>query len=277
METFGYKWDKWPDAGQSTDRTGPQNRIERNGWEVSDFEAWVEDKTVLDAGTGAGWWVHYLESVITTGRVVGVDIAFDVVQRGKNSGNGELLNGDIATLPFDDETFDYISCEAVLHHTPDPESTLTHLTEKLRPGGTMTLYVYKEKPRLRELADTVIRETTTEMTIEECEAFSEKMTTLGKELYETNAEITVPEIPELDIEAGTYSIHEFMYRYFLKCFFDWENEDWDTSVATNFDWYHPEYAYRYSESDFREMLVANDLHIEFFNEQMSGYSARVTK
>lgn len=275
--TFGFKWSTWPEAGHRTDRTGAENRIRRNGWTVPEFESWVEDKVVLDAGSGSGWWVHYLEDAVESGRVVGVEIADDAVRTGYDSAGGELLHGDITNLPFDDETFDYVSCEAVLHHTPDPPATLEHLVDKLVPGGEISLYVYKEKPLIRELADTAIRERTTDLDVDDCVALSENMAELGRELSRIDEEITVPEIPELDVEAGTYDVHEFVYRYFVKCFFDWEHEDWETSVATNFDWYHPEYAYRFSESELREVVADVDLEIAHFNEQMSGFSVWACK
>jgi SAM-dependent methyltransferase len=192
-------------------------------------------------------------------------------------GNTSLLVGDLGMLPFPNGTFDYISCEEVIHHTPDPQQYLSNLVQKLASGGTLTVYVYKEKPLLRETADTVIREQTTEMDIEECLQFSEKITEIGKELYDIDEKIEVPDIPLLGIEEGTYSVQEFVYKHLVKCYFDWENEDWDTSVATNFDWYHPEFAYRYSQSAAVDLVSSTGLEVEFTNELMSGYSIRARK
>lgn len=235
--TFGFKWDQFPvEDGKRPALADPEHRIRRNGWTVDEFEEWIDGKTVLDADCGMGWWMKYLSTLNTTGTTVGVDIAKKAVSKGHEMGNTSLLVGDLGMLPFPDGTFDYISCEEVIHHTPDPQQYLSNLVQKLASGGTLTVYVYKEKPLLRETADTVIREQTTEMDIKECLQFSEKITEIGKELYDIDEKIEVPDIPLLGIEEGTYSVQEFVYRHLIKCYFDWENEDWDTSVATNFDW-----------------------------------------
>jgi len=254
-----------------------EHRIERNGWEPEEFETWIDGKRVLDAGCGMGWYTEYLSKRNPNGVVYGVDIAPDAVAKGTELGIDNLLVGNIMRLPFPDDTFDYVACEEVIHHTPDPPQTLSHLASKLKSGGTLTLYVYKEKPLVRETADETIRARTTEMSVEECLAFSEQMTELGRALNDVDEQVTVPDVPLLGIEGGTYSIHEFVYRYFLKCYFDWETEDEDVSVATNFDWYHPEYAFRYTESEVREMFDDAELHIEHFSELMSGFSVRAVK
>jgi SAM-dependent methyltransferase len=278
QDTFGFKWENFPNIGDSRPALAKgEDRIERNGWEFNDFEDWVNGKRVLDAGCGMGWYTEFLSKCNPDGVVYGVDIAKKAIKNGFELGNNHLLIGDISKLPFQDETFDYIACEEVIHHTPEPEETLKHLVTKLKPGGVYTMYIYKKKPILREMADTTIREQTTEMSIDECMEFSRKITELGKTLYEVDESIEVPDIPTLDIEEGEYSVHEFIYRYFIKCYFDWEIEDENVSTATNFDWYRPEYAYRYSENEVKELVVNEGLEIEYFNEMMSGYSLRARK
>lgn len=232
---------------------------------------------MLDAGCGQGWWTGFLNDLNTEGEVYGIDIAEGAVTRGREKFSRNLVVGDIANLPFRAEAFDYIACEEAIHHTPDPESALNHLASHLCPGGTYTMYIYKKKPLLRETADTIIRERTTDMDIQECVEFSKKMAKLGKELYEVDEEITVPQIPTLGIEAGTYTVQEFVYRYLLKCYFNWYHEDWDKSVGNNFDWYHPRYAHRYIESEVRDMVNDAGMGIVHFKELMSGCSIKSIK
>lgn len=277
-DSFGFKWDRFPiQPGEARPALAKgQHRLQRNGWSLEEFESWVNGKRVLDAGCGMGWYTEFLSERNPDGEVIGVDIAPRAISKGLELGNGPLIVGDITALPFPDDSFDYIACEEVIHHTPDPVQTLSHLVEKLKPGGTFTMYIYKEKPLLREMADATIRETTTVMNIEDCLAFSRRMADLGQALYEVDDTIEVPEIPTLDIPGGEYTVHEFVYRFLLKCYFDWETEDADVSTAANFDWYHPEYAYRYTEDAVREMVADTGLKIEVFNELMSGYSVRAT-
>jgi ubiquinone/menaquinone biosynthesis C-methylase UbiE len=277
--SFGHKWSTYPIKGNANRAalSDPDHRIERNGWTREMFEEWIDGKHVLDAGCGMGWYTAFLRSVNPSGLVVGVDIAEKAIETGSELGNDPLVVGDLLELPFKDGTFDYIACEEVLHHTPDPAAGLEELVRTLKPGGTYTMYVYKEKPLLREMADTAVRERTTELSVEECIEFAEQVTEIGKQLHDIDETIRVPDVPILDIEGGEYDVQEFFYRYFTKCYYDWETEDWDTSVATNFDWYHPEYAERYTETELRDLTAAPGLEIQHLEELMSGFSVRAVK
>jgi 2-polyprenyl-3-methyl-5-hydroxy-6-metoxy-1,4-benzoquinol methylase len=179
QNSFGFKWENFPITGEDRPALAKgEDRIERNGWKMDEFKNWVSGKRVLDAGCGMGWYTDFLSDDNPEGVVYGVDISEKAIKKRLQLDNGHLLVGDIADLPFRDETFDYIACEEVIHHTPDPEKTLNHLATKIKKGGVYTMYIYKEKPLIREMSDTIIRERTTEMSIEECMDFSQKMTEL---------------------------------------------------------------------------------------------------
>jgi len=50
-----------------------------------------------------------------------------------------------ARMPFLDETFDLVICEAVLEHVPNPQAIVSEIIRVLRPGG----HVYVEVPFLQ--------------------------------------------------------------------------------------------------------------------------------
>jgi SAM-dependent methyltransferase len=54
---------------------------------------------------------------------------------------GVDLAADAEFLPFDDELFQRIECDAVLEHVERPEAIVEELTRVLRPGGYMHLVV----------------------------------------------------------------------------------------------------------------------------------------
>ncbi|MFT9440330.1 MAG: class I SAM-dependent methyltransferase [Acetobacter papayae] len=57
--------------------------------------------------------------------------------------NIRFIEGSLLELPaLELSLFDYIDCCGVLHHLPDPDSTLTALEAMLAPGGGMGLMVY---------------------------------------------------------------------------------------------------------------------------------------
>jgi SAM-dependent methyltransferase len=90
---------------------------------------------VLEAGCGPGQWVQFLER--RGHRVVGIDYALNALRIG-NLANPDLrlLAADFLTLPFADQSFDYIlSLGAVEHDVRGPEAALRELHRVLKPSG----------------------------------------------------------------------------------------------------------------------------------------------
>jgi hypothetical protein len=99
---------------------------------------------------------------------------------------------------------------------------------------------------------------------------------LGKTLSGLNIHIDVPDIPLLGIKAGDFDIQRFIYWNFLKCFWN-EQFGWENSVLTNFDWYGPANAIRYSEEEFKGWILNNKLKIVYFHKEEACYSGRFLK
>ena len=151
------------------------------------------------------------------------------------------------------------------------------LTKLLAKKGIISIYVYKIKGPMREFADTFIRKSTVKMTEQQCIEFSKDMALLGKNLSKIKKTITIPrDIPVLQIKAGTYDVQRFIYWNFLKCW--WSNDvPFEQSIATNFDWYFPEYAYRHDQKEVKKWFKDSKLRIVHFNEIESGISVNGKK
>jgi len=106
---------------------------------------------------------------------------------------------------------------------------------------------------------------------------SEQLTLLGKILSELKIKINVPNIPLLGIKGGEWDLQRFIYYNFIKCY--WNKElGWEASVMTNYDWYAPSLAYRYSEEEFKKMIKNSGLEVVyFFQDEMASYSGRFRK
>ena len=97
----------------------------------------------------------------------------------------------------------------------------------LKKGGLFTVYVYKRKFWLREFFDCFIR-TLTVPNHWFCLLVSMFLTGLGGVLSRINLKF-----------------QRAVYWNVVKCF--WNGElGWRLSLSGNYDWYRPEYAYRYS-------------------------------
>lgn len=57
---------------------------------------------------------------------------------------GEFRHGDGENIPFDDNTFDVIYSNGVIHHTPNTARTVEEMYRVLKPGGKVIIMVYAE-------------------------------------------------------------------------------------------------------------------------------------
>lgn len=105
---------------------------------------------------------------------------------------------------------------------------------------------------------------------------SEQLTELGKRLQALKVEFDAPEIPLLGIKGGKIDIQRFIYWNFLKCFYN-EQLGLETSIITNYDWYSPSNAKRYSENEFKELGIANHLELLHFHREEACFGARFAK
>ncbi|MCX5796751.1 MAG: class I SAM-dependent methyltransferase [Elusimicrobia bacterium] len=137
----------------------PEAQRKQDEWEfqwthLEDRESWLyadwiwpnrledfADKTVLDAGCGPG---HHVRLVAAKAkRVVGIDLNTVSIARQKTADlrNVAFLEGDIAEWDTG-ERFDVVYSVGVVHHTDDPDRTVAHLKNLLKPGGRLILWVY---------------------------------------------------------------------------------------------------------------------------------------
>ena len=277
-DSFSAKWKNYNKTYHTKKWFDGQKKwfLERFGWKTSsNFNKFLKTRSkILDAGTGIGNSAKLLSSNPKSD-VFAIDASESVIFAYKKYGNLpniHFLQADIRELPFRKNFFDFICSDQVLHHTKDTESSFKILTKLLAKNGIISIYVYKIKGPMREFADNFIRESTVKMTEKQCLEFSKDMAILGKSLSKINKKIIIPkDIPVLQIKKGTYDIQRFIYWNFLKC---WWSSDvpFDQSVATNFDWYFPEYAYRHTPKEVKKWFKDSKLRIVHFNEIESGLS-----
>lgn len=278
-ETFAFKWRKiggsYGHEGE-TQRQRQQWYLDRFGYESRQaLLDTLDSKVVLDAGCGSGVdSAMFAESRAT---VVSVDLSREAALATYGHlgslPNVHVLQGDINTLPFAPGTFDYVSSDQVLHHTPDTEAAFAALVPLVKPGGRIAIYVYRRKGPLREFADDHIRSHATELSAEEAYELCRRITLFGKALSDLDVEIDVPEdIPYLQIEKGREDVQRFLYWNVLKCFWN-DDYDFETNVIVNFDWYHPRYAFRHDPDEVERWFAERQLAVERLDVVPSGISA----
>jgi ubiquinone/menaquinone biosynthesis C-methylase UbiE len=109
---------------------------------------------VLDIATGGGHVANALASKV--GKVVALDLTDKILTAAKsfiqanNHTNVEFVKGDAEQLPFQDESFDLITCRIAAHHFPNPASFVNEVFRTLKKNGTF-LFIDNVAPEKDEL------------------------------------------------------------------------------------------------------------------------------
>ncbi len=239
----------------------------------------ISKEIILDAGCGLGYKANWFAELSPNTQVIGMDFSDSVFiarETYKNVSNLEFVKGDIADTKFNDSVLDYVSCDQVIHHTENPQLTMIELSRILKMGGELAVYVYAKKALPRELLDEHFREKTKSLSDKDLWEMSEQLTILGKNLSELNKTVKVPDIPILGIQGGEMDVQRFIYWNLIKCFWN-EDLGLETSISTNFDWYAPSNAERYTKDEFLDMVRKSNLSGTSVHSEEACHSGRFTK
>lgn len=233
--------------------------------------------TIFDAGCGLGYKAAWFAKLAPHALVIGMDFsdaAKHAAARYSDIPNLFFVRGDIADTGFGDGVIGYTSCDQVIMHTENPEATFREFSRVTnREIGQVACYFYAKKALPRELLDDYFRIHCKTMSIEELWEMSNQLTELGKRLSSLNICFEAPDIPALGIKGGTYDVQRFLYWNFIKCF--WNSElGQETSVSTNFDWYSPSNAQRFSKTDVELLVSKADMDILWFHSEEAAHSGR---
>lgn len=235
---------------------------------------------LLDAGTGIGPKVETM-CRLSPGEVFGIDISDSVIAAYKNTRhlpNAHIIQADLFYPPFKKNLFNFIICDGVIHHTPDPRKGFLALSRYLVHNGIFSLHVYKKMGPIREFTDDFIRAHSTELDFRKCYKFCSDFTKFGQALSAANISIDIPaDIPLLQIKKGKYDLQRFIYYNLFQCFWN-ENLSFKENNLVNLDWFHPACASRHTEPEiiswFKEAKL---VQIKSFQANESGVSVRGVK
>lgn len=97
-------------------------------------------KKILDIGCGTGNVLIRLESNKDF-KLYGLDISEKMIKIAKKNlkDRAELKVGDSEYIPWEDNSFDAIVCNASFHHYPNPEKVLLEMKRVLKNTGTLII------------------------------------------------------------------------------------------------------------------------------------------
>lgn len=99
---------------------------------------------VLDVGCGTGRWAELVLNAWPGAKVTGLDLSQEmlrqaIVRAASYPERLDLVHGDAQSLPFDDATFDIVTCSHSFHHYPDQRGVVAEMARVLKPGGRVVI------------------------------------------------------------------------------------------------------------------------------------------
>jgi len=280
ITSFDQKWARHRYYREHTERFYTQWYLDRYGFFESDALRNFLGKAgfILDAGTGAGRdAVNFAKH--SSAIVYAVDTSWEALSAARKQVREPrvaFVHADLHELPFPDGFFDFINCDQVIHHTPDPRRAFERLSRKLKKGGHICCYVYRKKAPIREFTDDFVRAQINQLPAGEALGICEGITKLGRTLADLHLTVNIEEdVPFLGIKKGPIDIQRLFHWHIMKCFWN-EEFDFFTNNIVNFDWYHPLHCHRFAPEEFRAWFDSG-WEIQAWDEQEAGLSCRARK
>lgn len=279
-QSFSDKWEIYPNLARDI-TLNPNSEIyrwilERNGFETTDqFRDWLSSKnTILDAGCGNGRVTSLLAKLSSpTSKVYGIDINSATAKKFfEGDSKVEIFKRDLSEEIDIGQTFDFIYCQEVLHHTINPKISFGNLCKLLNLNGEIAIYVYKLKSPIREFTDEFIREKIHLLRFEDIKNHMSQITQFGKALSSYDIRVQVPSVDILQIKEGSYDLQRLIYHFFFKCF--WNSElTLDENIAVNSDWYHPQVASKHTLEEVQGWF--KDFGLSITHEKVDDYGITI--
>ncbi len=104
-----------------------------------------QDALVLDVGCGTGNNTLLFREA-THAKVTGLDLSHGMLQKAyEKSKQVPLVQAPADTMPFAGETFHFVFMTEVIHHLPDPYSSIEDIFRVLRNGGSLCIVTQSHK------------------------------------------------------------------------------------------------------------------------------------
>jgi ubiquinone/menaquinone biosynthesis C-methylase UbiE len=137
VESFGFQW-MW-DAQPRTLKDLMWRAATRFKIDPMQFKG----KLLLDAGCGAGDQTRFFSDHGASAVSIDLSEAINATQKKMKAQNNWVgIQGDIAAIPLEKETFDFVYCEGVIQHTKDSRKTVQEMARLVKTGGEVAATHY---------------------------------------------------------------------------------------------------------------------------------------
>lgn len=153
------QWDRDPCGSHYAQATLPNTldwylEIERHRYgiyapwmpKVMEFDRY-RDKKLLEVGAGLG--TDHVQFAKNGALTTDLDLSSGHLEHAKRNFalrglSGGFIHGDAEHMPFEDETFDVVYSNGVIHHSPNTRRVVDEMYRVLKPGGRIIVMVYAE-------------------------------------------------------------------------------------------------------------------------------------
>src|SRR5437868_2399068 len=224
VASFGRQWNRYDVARDEEDEAVFTVKTGTNPHDL-------KGKLVLDAGCGGG---RYARLAGRCGaKVVGVDLSAAVEKAAglcDDLPDVAIVQADLLDLPLAEGAFDLAFSIGVLHHSPDPRRAFAQVAARVKPGGTLAVWLYRKNTPPQEWVNTLLRAGTTRLPARLLETFCVGLGGLG----------ALPVLNKTLNKIANFSNHP----------------DWTLRVCDNFDWYAPRYQSHHTVDELKEWFRA---------------------
>lgn len=119
---------------------------EKCGAWVADLLEIGPDDSLLEVGFGPGVIIQRLSKLASAGHIAGIDPSLEMVEQARarnaaaiESGRVDLRRGSVASLPFDDDTFDKALAVNSMQVWPEPSAGLREMRRVIKRGAKLAL------------------------------------------------------------------------------------------------------------------------------------------
>mgnify|MGYP003975972633 FL=1 len=248
QESFGFEWTVY-----STVRDERDEGYVLEGGLTPEF---FTGKLVLDAGCGYGRHSRIVQEF--GAEVVGIDLSVAVINARKITKvmpKVHIVQTDLFYPPFRKEIFDVVFSWGVLHHTPDPRRAFEGLVDFVKPGGDISVKIYRKRPAPARFIESLIRKVTLRLPLKTLYDLSYLCVPINWFYWAVGRHI--PGVRELIL--GT-----------IRC-----DRDWRISHIDTFDWYHPQYQFHFPMEEVENWFKEKGL-LDVFGVECKGMRGRKT-
>lgn len=113
-----------------------------------------EGLTVLDVGTGTGFYLPYLSKLVgEKGKVYAIDVQPELLEKAKekvkekNLSNVEVMQSEENSIPLPDNSIDFIFMAFSFHELSDPKAYVEELKRVAKPFAYLAVIDWKKEER----------------------------------------------------------------------------------------------------------------------------------